>query len=180
MSYLSAAINLAADLEAAYVVLSPGIGRPLLVPPYDWLLGWFRKAMDTLVPRAESAAVQLLVENIPFAFLPTAKALMEAIGPWPEDRVGMCYDVANAVYVREDPIAVLRDIEPRLRLIHLSDTPLESWRHDAVGRGVVPFKRFGQALRELRYRGPAVLEVVSRDPDGDIDDSVSALSRLGW
>jgi sugar phosphate isomerase/epimerase len=44
----------------------------------------------------------------------------------------------------------------------------------------VPFKRFGQALRELRYRGPAVLEVVSRDPDGDIDDSVSALSRLGW
>lgn len=180
LTYLSDAIDLAADVSATYVVMSPGMGRPLLGPPKEWLLGWFHSGMEVLVRHAESRGVQLLLENIPFAFLPGAEEIMDAIGEFPAERVGVVYDVANAVYVREDPIAGLQQVAPRLRLAHLSDTPLETWRHDAVGRGVVPFERFGAALRELRYREPVVLEIVSRDPDPEIKGSINELGRLGW
>jgi len=180
LTYLSDAIDLAADVGATYVVMSPGIGRPLLVPPTDWLLGWFHAGMERLVRHAESRSVQLLLENVPFAFLPGAEELIDAICEFPAERVGVVYDVANAVYVREDPIAGLQQVAPRLRLVHLSDTPLEAWRHDAVGSGVVPFERFGAALRELRYRDSIVLEIVSTDPDREIKQSIDDLGRLGW
>jgi sugar phosphate isomerase/epimerase len=94
--------------------------------------------------------------------------------------VGVVYDVANAVYAREDPVEGLRQAAPRLHLIHLSDTPLESWRHDAVGTGVVPFERIGRAVRELGCPVPLVLEVISPEPDRDFPASIAELARLGW
>jgi len=179
-NYLRNVVDLAGDLAAPYIVMSPGIARPLLPTPKEWMLKWFRSAMENLARHAEDRNVKLLVENIPFAFLPRADDLMAALGDLPSERIGVIYDVANAVYIREDPIKGLKAVAPRLDLVHLSDTPLDTWRHDAVGRGVVPFERFGTALRELRYDGPVVLEIISTNPDDEIRESVQALGRLGW
>lgn len=179
-SYLTSVLDLAADLDAPYVVMSPGIPRPLLAAPREWMLGWFRDSMENLVRHAEGLDTKLLIENIPFAFLPRAEDLMAALTGLPSDRVGVIYDVANAVFVREDPVAGLEAVASRLELVHLSDTPLDIWRHDAVGRGIVPFERFGAALRDLRYQGPVVLEIVSKEPDTEIMGSVKSLAKLGW
>ena len=178
--YLRRVIDLANDLGAKFVVMSPGAARPLLPPPREWLLEWFREGVALLARHADATDVKLLIENIPFAFLPRAENLITAIADLPLNRVGVIYDVANAVYAREDPIEGLKHVASRLDLVHLSDTPLDTWRHDAVGRGVVPFERFGVALRGYNYRGPVVLEIISDDPDHAIRESIQALSRLGW
>lgn len=179
LRYLCSVIDLAADLHAPYVVMVPGIGRPLLLPPHEWLIGWFHAGMHRLVRHAQSRDVQLLVENVPFAFLPRAEALLSVLADYPPESVGVVYDTANAVYAGEDPVAGVAMLAPRLRLVHLCDTPLEVWRHDAIGRGVVPFAAFHAALRRVAPTIPTVFEIASRDPDRDIGDSVAAWDRFG-
>jgi sugar phosphate isomerase/epimerase len=178
--YLHDCVDLAADLEARYVVISPGMGRPLHPPPTTWLLDWLRAGLSELVEHADKRNVELLLENIPFAFLPKADALMAAIEEFPANRVGVVYDVANGVFAREGPLEGLTRVAPRLRLVHLSDTPLDKWEHASVGRGVVPFDRVRAALAELQYEGPQVLELVTPTPDRDVETSVAALRALGW
>ena len=179
-NYLIAAMDLAADLGVRDIVMAPGTGRPLMPPPKEAMFGWFRAGMESLVRHAELRDVRLLMENVPFSFLPRIEGIVKAIGDFPMDRVGVVYDAANAVFVLEDPVEGLQHVGLRLHLIHLSDTPLDVWRHDAVGTGVVPFERVGAALRELDYRGPVVLEIISPDPDRDIRESIAVLGRQGW
>jgi sugar phosphate isomerase/epimerase len=178
--YILDCIDLAADLDVKYVVLSPGIGRPLHPPPTPSMLEWFRAGLTHIAEQADKRRVEVLIENIPFAFLPDAQSLMAAIADFPAERVGIVYDVANAVFAREDPVEGLAIVAARLRLVHLSDTSLARWEHSAVGRGVVPFERVHRALEDLRYDGPQVLEIVTRHPDTEIDASISALRGLGW
>ena len=178
--YLCDVVDLAADIGAPSVVMSPGTPRTLLPPPREWMLRWFLGEMETIVAHAERRGVQLLLENIPFAFLPRADELMSAIAGFPADRVGIVYDVANAVYVREEPLAGIARVASRLRLVHLSDTTLEKWEHAPVGRGVVPFEPIAAKLREMSFAGPLVAEIVSLDPDTEIPESIRALSRLAW
>ena len=174
--HLERVIGLAGDLGVPGVVVGPGKPNPLLPAAKAQLLGWFHEAMAALLPVAERAGTRLLVENMPFAFLPLAGELMAAIEPYPE--VGVVYDVANAVFAREDVAAGLATVRPRLALVHLSDTPLEVYRHDPVGGGAVDFAAVAEALAEVGYTGPAMLEIVSPDPDRDIPASVKRLRAL--
>ncbi len=178
--YLRDTIDLAADLGVRDVVMAPGTGRGLLPPPRESMIGWFKEGLERLARYAESRDVRLLLENVPFSFLPKVDQMMAAIEGLPVERVGIVYDVANAAFVREDPVEGLVAALSRVGLIHLSDTPLETWRHDSVGRGVVPFERFGATLRELRCKAPLVLEIVSDAPEQDIPASASALRRMGY
>ncbi len=179
-AYLEKVVDLAGDLGAKYIVMSPGMTRPLLPPPRQWLIDWFRAGMEPLAARAAKREVVLMVENIPYAFLPRADDLMAAIGGLPPEQVGIIYDAANAVFMREDPMKGLERVAPRLKMVHLSDTPLDTWRHDSVGRGVVPFEQFGVALRNLQFAGPVGLEIICDKPDEEIASSIAALAKLGW
>jgi sugar phosphate isomerase/epimerase len=178
--YLEKVIDLAGDLGAKYIVMSPGVTRPLLPPPRQWLMDWFRAGMELLAAHAAKRDVVLMVENIPYAFLPRADDLMTAIDGLPDEHVGIVYDAANAVFVREDPMKGLERVAPRLKMVHLSDTPLDTWRHDSVGRGVVPFEQFGVAVRKLPFAGPVCLEIICDNPDEEIANSITALGKLGW
>ena len=179
IALMESAIDLCGDLDGADLVLSPGTARALSAPPREWMLNWFRQAMEILVPRAEARGVRLLIENIPYSFLPDVAGIMAAIDDLPTV-VGVIYDVANGVYIDEDPVAAIERIGARLHLVHLSDTPLDVWRHAPVGQGVVPFGEIGDALRRIGYAGSNVLEIISDQPDADIRASADALVDMGW
>jgi sugar phosphate isomerase/epimerase len=141
-------------------------------------MGWFREALDTLVPAAAKAGTRMVAENMPFGFLPRADQMMSALDDYGGDEVGVVYDVANAVFAREDPVEGLRLVRDRLELVHLSDTGLEAYRHDPIGRGVVDFAGFAEGLTEVGYSGVAMLEVISDNADADIADSADRLLAM--
>ncbi len=173
-------VGLAGDLGVPGVVIGPGKPNPLLPAPREQLTGWFFKALDVLAPLAEARGTALWVENMPFAFLPRADEMMAAIERYGDGRLGVVYDIANGVFAREDLGQGLRRVRSRLKLVHLSDTPLDVFRHAPVGTGVVPFAAVPPLLEEVGYVGPPMLEIICEQPDTEIPASIHALDAMGW
>ena len=179
--YLASVVDLAGDWGVPGVVISPGIARPLLSAPREQMMGWLRESMERLVPRAQNANTRLLFENIPYAWLPRAEqlsGLVQELGCG--EHVAMIYDVANAVFIGDDPASDIERVAPHMELVHFSDTTRAEFRHDPIGTGDVPFAEITQALGRVNYDGPIVLEIISSDPDVAIADSIERLQRLKW
>ncbi|MDB5613324.1 MAG: hypothetical protein JWQ22_977 [Devosia sp.] len=173
-------IRLAGEWETPYVVLVPGKTHPLLPLPNDLRDRWFNDAVLELDRAAELEGVKLTLENVPSSYLPHAKDVLERLEWIGNDRIGITYDVANAVFAHEDPAAGLEVVAPRLEFVHLSDTGLKSWAHSTIGTGVVDFPAIARSLDKIDFRGPSTLEVISQDPDRDIAASHDTLAALGW
>lgn len=173
-------LRIAGELGAKGLILGPGKPNPLFPLAVEAMEGHFFAALDILLPVAERTGVELWVENMPFAFLPDAPALMASLDRYGSDRLKVCYDVANAHYIGEDPVAGLKAVASRLALVHVSDTTQNAYRHDAVGDGDLDFSALPQALVAVSYEKPVMLEVISRHADDDIASSVSALQDRGF
>ncbi|MDE2062925.1 MAG: sugar phosphate isomerase/epimerase [Bradyrhizobium sp.] len=135
--------------------------------------------MDQLAPLAREAGTRLLVENMPFSFLPDADALMQAIDGYGDEAIHVIYDVANAHFIGEAPGSGLQRVRQRLDLVHFSDTTRQVYKHDPFGRGDVPLKGLAEAMRETGYAGILMLEVISDRPDADIAESCRQLHQAG-
>lgn len=179
------AIDLAAEFACPYCVAIPGPVNSLINPPHEWMLEWFVDGMKKLVEHARGTNVQLLLENVPFAFLPTAKEIKqtaEMIGP----EVGVNFDVCNSAFIREDVPGAIHMLGGLIKNVHLSDSGYEEFKHDRLGTGIVEPGPAGAALREIGYDGVSVLEIITdalgegADPDGDIKASHDILAQNGW
>jgi L-ribulose-5-phosphate 3-epimerase len=173
-------IALGGDLGAQAVVLGPGKPNPLMPMPKAQMLEHFHGALRELVPFAASCGTAIVVENMPFAFLPRIDELLAALDDHGDPGIGVVYDVANGHFVKEDIAASLRLCARRLEVVHLSDTNQTVYRHDAVGLGTVDFTAVPSVLREIGFAGRPVLEIIDADPDASIEHSVRQLQDLGW
>ena len=179
------AIDLAAEWGCPYVVAIPGPVGTLINPPRQWMLDWFVEGTRRLLDHARGTGVGILLENVPFTFLPTAQDMRDAaalIGP----EVGVNFDVCNSAYIKEDPAEAIRLLGPLVRNVHISDSPADIFKHDRLGTGIVDPAPAAQALRDIGYEGMTVLEIITdalapgADPDGDIRASHGVLAEAGW
>jgi sugar phosphate isomerase/epimerase len=180
LAMLTGIVRLASEIGARGVVIGPGKANPLFPADETELTPHFFAALDALCPLAKSAGTALWVENMPFAYLPGIEALMRVLDRYGNDDIGVVYDVANAHFIDEDIRAGLIHCGNRLRLVHLSDTGQRHYRHDAIGQGSVPFRDIPSMLRDAEYGELPMLEIISRNADKDILDSVEKLAALGF
>jgi L-ribulose-5-phosphate 3-epimerase len=174
-------IDLAFDWGVADVVVSPGTTRAMIPPPISKTLGWMYDSLGVLLPLAEQAGVRLLLENTPYCFRPTINELIDIVKEVRNDNLKIVYDVANAAYIREDPVAGLLSGYPEIGLLHVSDTGLEEWGHDPIGTGVVNFEDLGHAVEATCKIENVVLEIIrEQDPLGEINKGVRELKDRGW
>lgn len=179
------AIDLAAEWGCPYVVAIPGPVNSLINPPHQWMVDWFVEGMKALVAHAKGAGVSLLLENVPFTFLPSAedmKKTAEMIDP----SVGVNFDVCNSAYIKEDVPGAIRLLGPLVKNVHISDSGYGEFKHDRLGTGIVEPGPAAAALKEIGYDGMTVLEIIAdaldpkNDPDGDIEASHAILAENGW
>jgi len=180
LDLLSETVRLAGELGAHGVVISPGKASPLIPADRELLQGYFFAALDRLCPIAEASGTALWVENVPFAFEPSAAGLMYMLARYGNDAVRVVYDIANAYFIGEDFAAGLKTCQARLALVHLSDTGREIYRHDRIGDGTLPFTEVPPVLSAVGYRARPMLEIISRDPDRDIAASADWLAAHGF
>lgn len=180
ITVLSNLIDLCGEWEIPFCILVPGRTMPLWPIPRGQLTEWFVEGMNTLADRASDLGVTMLIENVPNTWIPRAEDVMQALDALGRSDVGVIYDVANAPFAGEDPCHGVRVVKDRLRLVHLSDTRSNAWRHDPVGMGDVAFAQFNRILREIGYDGLSMLELVTEDPDFHFIDSHRKLVAMGW
>lgn len=121
------------------------------------------ESLDNLIPLAKQAGVRLLLENTPYCFTPTIHDLAGVVSTVNDDIIKIVYDVANAAYIGEDPVASLRSSQEDIALVHISDTGLGTWGHDPIGTGVIDFEGLGDAVEETCGVSNVVLEVIRED-----------------
>lgn len=179
------AIDMAAEFKCPYVIAIPGPVNSLINPPHEWMLEWFVEGMKDLVQHAKGTGVQLLLENVPFAFLPGCQQLKDTaamIGP----EVGINFDVCNSAFIREDVPGMIHLLGDMIKNVHMSDSGYEEFKHDRLGTGMVETAPAGKALQEIGYTGTTVLEIITdvlapgADPDADIVDSHAILAESSW
>jgi sugar phosphate isomerase/epimerase len=180
LKLLASFTQLAGDLGASYIIIGTGKANPLFPPPREDLLKHTIAALDHLAPIAKSAGTKLLVENMPFGYLPSAADLLRLIDDYGNPDIGVIYDVANGHFIGKDPREELRLLKGRVELIHFSDTNRSVYKHDPIGMGDVPFKAIVPVLAEIGYKELPFLEVISRNPDAEIRDSVERLAAAGY
>jgi L-ribulose-5-phosphate 3-epimerase len=172
-------VRCAGELGAEGIIIGPGKPNPLFPMPRQQMTSHFYRALDELAPLACEVGTHLLVENMPFAFLPDADGLMTTIDAYGDKSVRVIYDVANAHFIGEAPTAGLRRVRNRLSLVHFSDTTRRVYRHDPLGKGDVPLAGLAAVMREIGYAQLPMLEVISDSPDADIAESCARLHQAG-
>jgi L-ribulose-5-phosphate 3-epimerase len=173
-------LRCAGELGAGGIIIGPGKANPLFPMPRDRMVSYFYRALDRLAPLARQVGVRLLIENMPFAFLPDADSLMNVIDGYGDDGLRVIYDVANAHFIGEAPAEGLQRVRKRLSLVHFSDTTRQSYKHDPLGQGDVPLTGLASVMKEIGYSELPMLEVISLNPDSDIADSCGRLRQAGF
>lgn len=174
-------IDLAGEWKIPYVLVLPGAVHAYFRPPFEWLLEWFAQGLRVLADQAQSVGTQLLVENVQYTFLPTVKHIVEALDKIGDKRVGMNYDVGNAIIAGCNPPEDLRLMMDRIKLVHLADVAMPDIRKVAIGKGKIDFKAIADTFRSINYSGPSMLEIVTdQDRSEKFATSIVALKKMGW
>ena len=181
IEHVTSVIDLAVAWGVPEVVISPGTRRPMISPPLDKAYGWMYESLENLIPLARQAGTRLLMENTPYCFTPTIQDLAGIVDTVDDDVLKIVYDVANAAYIGEDPVAGLLSHHESIALVHISDTTLETWGHDPIGTGVVDFEGLGEAVEATCGVDNVVLEIIrEEDTLHEFDKAMHDLAGKGW
>lgn len=180
LGVLASIVRLSGELGIEAVVL--GTGRPNVLLPMarERARGYIYSALDLLLPVAQEAGVTLLLENIPFCFIPRTHDLMQLLAEYGSDEIKVVFDVANAHFVGDELSPALRAASARLQLLHLSDTTVATYQHAPLGTGEVPFASLPEIVEEIGFRGPVVLELITTDPDAAFRDGFEKAAAWGF
>lgn len=182
LDLLQRLVEFAGELGVPGVIIAPGKANVLYSMPRDQLMGHFFAGLDRLAPLAKKVGTKLVLENMPFTFLPKMDEMLAALNQYGNDDIAIMYDVANGWFVKEDIADALRAAQKsgRLVLTHYSDTNQTLYRHDPIGLGTVPFATIPPILAEIGFTGRPMLEIITPNADAVIDDSVRQLADVGY
>jgi L-ribulose-5-phosphate 3-epimerase len=181
IEHITSVIELAEAWNVPDVVISPGTRRPMISPSLDLVYGWMYSSLEDLLPIARKAGVRLLFENTPYCFAPTVGDLARIVREVDDDAVKIVYDVANAAYIKEDPVAGLRSNHELIGLVHISDTGTDTWGHDPIGTGVIDWRALGEAVESTVGVDNVVLEIIREE--NTLHEFATAMRDLeedGW
>lgn len=181
IEHIKSVIDLAVAWDVPEVVISPGTRRPMIPPPIEKAYGWMYESLGDLIPLAKQAGTRLLLENTPYCFTPTIRELAGIVSTVNDDVLKIVYDVANAAYIEEDPVAGLLSHHEYIALVHISDTGLETWGHDPIGTGVVDFEALGPAVEATCGESNVVLEIIREENTlYEFKQAMHDLRNRGW
>jgi sugar phosphate isomerase/epimerase len=176
------------------------IGRDPKKTP-DENFGIFLEVWKPLVAQAEAKKVQIGIENCPMLFTqnewPGGLNLATTPSMWrrmfaaiPSPYFGLNYDPSHMVWQQMDYIKPIVEFKDRIFHIHFKDlavyqdkldqvgnmaTPLEYMSPKLPGLGDIDWGKFISALNDIRYNGPACIEVEDKAFEDTLADRQHAL-----
>ncbi|HET7747563.1 MAG TPA: sugar phosphate isomerase/epimerase, partial [Vicinamibacteria bacterium] len=130
---------------------------------------WLGKVLDTIGRRALDLGVRVAYHNHLNGFGESPEEVARVMDVTDPHYVDLLLDIAHYAQGGGDPVEAVRRHRPRIALLHLKDVtgavpspglPARTgYTWVELGRGRLDVKGVIAALRETRYRGPAVIEL---------------------
>ncbi len=182
-------IEVAARLGAKTCRVLSGQRRPEV--SVDEGIRWTVESIETLLPVAESHEVVLAMENhfkdsyweLP-EFAQQSDRFLAIVSQIDSPWFGVNYDPSNTLLAGEDPVALLREVAPRVVSMHASDrrprpgaaevTDYSQMIHGEIGTGLIDFDSIFAILRGVGFDGWVSIE----DGESGIDELVRSACYL--
>ena len=121
-------------------------------------LDFFKNA---LVPYAEQCGVTICFENMPMksVTMSTTEKSLEFIHMIGSDNVKLCLDTGHEAVFGLSPADAVRRAGKDLKVLHVHDNNGKYDQHLVPLMGVIDFKEFGKALKEIEFDGVFSLEL---------------------
>ncbi len=177
-----AQLSLAAALGAGAILVVPGqVGEPMGAPlvRYDVAYERAREFVAALTPDAESAGVDVAIENVWSKLLLSPLEMRHFVAGMASDRVGVYVDVGN-VLLYGYPEHWIDILGPHVRRVHLKDFRRAIGTLAGfvdIGAGDVDWEAVGLALWRSGYDGPLTAEVFPTL--GEQSDLAAYVTRVG-
>jgi sugar phosphate isomerase/epimerase len=163
----------------------------------------FAQVWPPIIAYAEGKGVRVAIENCPMYFTkdewPAGKNLAFSPAIWrrmfqtiPSKAFGLNYDPSHLLWQQIDYLRPVYEFKDRIFHVHLKDakidydrladvgilsTPLEFHQPKLPGLGGIEWGRFVSALTDVRYDGPACIEVEDRAFEADLEARKNAIEQ---
>ncbi len=193
VDHINALIDVSADMGINMVTTFIGKDKAKTV---EENLALYKEIWTPIVRRAEERKVKIGIENCPMYYtkdeFPGGNNLACTPHIWremfkliPSDCLGLNYDPSHLYLLHADHVGPLYEFKDKIFHVHFKDIKIYQdklneyggWSYPALwhspklpGLGSVDFASFCSALNDIRYTGPACIEVEDKAYEASIDD----------
>ncbi len=116
----------------------------------------FAETAWSLGTRAQQAGITVTIENVSWCYLRRVEHIQrvrDAHLP-----LGFTFDPFQAAEAAQSPPGIIRAMGDRLTTVHLSDFGSGENRHLPLGQGIIDWPAVFDALADVHYQGPLIIE----------------------
>ena len=147
-----------APVLGADIAVVHGSDEPIADDERPGRIGILKDSLRTLCDAARTSGVKLALELLPRTCLGnTTSEALSILEGLPEGLIGFCLDV-NHINLREEPGAAVRRLGKRILTFHVSDNDGLDEKHWFPFEGVIDWKSFMDAVRDIGYEGQFIFE----------------------
>jgi len=159
IDYTLAALETASDLGLPYISIEPGGPIPD-GKSREWAMDTFVESLEEVIPKAEAAGVDLLVEPEPDLLIETSDEFLALLERVDSERVKCNFDAGHFYCVGEDPAELVEPLWEHTRHYHLEDIPADrTHEHTQLGDGAMDIDAFLGELEDRGYDGFVTVEL---------------------
>ena len=182
---LKADIALAKALGVEFLRVTAGQNHPGTerAAGVQWVADGFRRALDEAAKHGITLAYENHTKGAPWEywdFSQPTDIFLEVLDALSDTPLGVCFDTANPLVLREDVLALLEQVIHRIVVVHIFDLrEVGVFEPVRVGTGASPIPQVFSRMRQAGYDGWLSIEEASRSGEQGFMESV-AFVRETW
>ncbi len=183
LANLKSDIALAKALGAKFVRVTAGQNHPdtKREDGVRWVVNGFRHALD----EAEKQGITLAYENhtkgAPWQywdFSQPAEIFLEILDALSDTPLGVCFDTANPLVLKEDVLELLEKVIDHVVVLHVFDMrEVGKFEPVRVGTGASPIPQIFSHMRQANYDGWLSIEEASRQGQRGFEEAIQYVKQ---
>ena len=185
LTHLKADIALAKALDVQFLRVTAGQNHPGTerTTGVQWVADGFRRALDAAEKHGITLAYENHTKGAPWQywdFSQPTEIFLEILDALADTPLGVCFDTANPLVLREDVLTLLEQVVHRIVVVHIFDLrEVGVFEPVRVGTGASPIPQVFSRIRQAGYDGWLSIEEASRSGQSGFMDSI-AFVRETW
>jgi len=139
-----------------------------------------KKSILEILIETEKLGIKLALENqLPHIFGEEIETLFELLSIKKGDSLGICFDTSHASFSKKLTISeFIKKLGKNIITLHISDSNRKRDEHLPLGWGTIDWKEVTDALKEIKYSGIFMLEVLKEIPGKSIQETFISMKEF--